>query len=312
MRRREFLTLLGLGGVAQAALPGVAQALPRVYGGHPDAVGVLHDSVRCIGCRECEAACQKVNAAVLPPPAKPFTDMSVLDAPRRPTIRAYTVVNRYAAKASGRPLYRKLQCNHCQEPVCASACFVKALVKTEEGPVTYDPGLCVGCRYCMMVCPYYVPAYDYHSALNPLVYKCTLCAPRLKKGLLPGCVEACPKEALVFDKRSTLIRLARRRIMDNPGLYVDHIYGEREMGGTNWLYLSPVPHQELGQPELAETSVPELTRGMFGAIAMIAGIWPVALGGAYSLSKHYKKQIARAREEGGRQADDNGEGGGSC
>ncbi len=303
MNRRKFLTMLSAGSLAAAMAPVKGLCASNVsFSGSPDAVGVLHDSVRCIGCRKCEAGCQKVNdksntdittKMYLPKPEeckdpaerKSFEDLSVLDRLRRTDFQHYTVVNKYTPAEVKSPVFRKQQCNHCQEPACASACFVKAFHKTPEGPVVYDPSVCVGCRYCMVACPYYVPTYDYDNVWRPLVYKCTMCAPRLKEGLLPGCVEACPKEALTFGKRSELIKIAQQRIAAQPDLYNDYVYGLNEMGGTNWLYLSPVPHKELGLPELSRTSAPELTSGALGSVAMVAGIWPVVLGGAYVINK---------------------------
>ena len=297
MQRRKFLSLLTAGGVAAAIGPQVGTAKPvTAFSGHPDAVGVLHDSVRCIGCRKCEAGCQQANNLPTPDkykhPEPPFDDLSVLNQKRRTDFQKYTVVNKYET-SNGKVVFRKFQCNHCQEPACASACFVKAFVKAPEGPVVYKPNLGVGCRYCMIACPFYVPTYDYDSVINPLVYKCTMCKDtRLDKGLLPGGVEACPKDALTFGKRSELLKLARKRIVENPGMYEDHVYGETEAGGTNWLYLSPVPHAELDQPELGKTSAPELTSGALGSVAMVAGIWPVLLGGAYFISKRRENMAA--------------------
>lgn len=303
MQRRKFLSLLSAGGLAVAAstlAPGSGNAKPvGDFSGHPDAVGVLHDSVRCIGCRKCEAGCQKANNLPMPDkfknPQKPFDDLSVLEEKRRTHFQQYTVVNKYEA-GGGKVFFRKNQCNHCQEPACASACFVKAFVKSKEGPVVYKPNLCVGCRYCMIACPFYVPTYDYDSVINPLVYKCTMCSDtRLAKNLLPGCVEACPKDALTFGKRSDLLRIAKKRVLDNPGLYNEHVYGETEMGGTNWLYVGPVAHEELDLPVLGKTSAPELTSGALGSVAMVAGIWPVLLGGAYFISKRREKQAEEER-----------------
>ena len=302
MQRRKFLSLLTAGGLAAAVGPKTGNAKPVTdFSGHPDAVGVLHDSVRCIGCRKCEAGCQQANNLPTPDkykkPEPPFDDLTVMDKKRRTDFQKYTVVNKYETK-NGKVVFRKFQCNHCLEPACASACFVKAFVKSPEGPVVYKPNLCVGCRYCMIACPFYVPTYDYDSVINPLVYKCTMCKDtRLDKGLLPGCVEACPKDALTFGKRSDLLKLARKRIVENPVLYEDHVYGETEAGGTNWLYLSPVPHAELDQPELGKTSAPELTSGALGSVAMVAGIWPVLLGGAYFISKRRGKMAAEEQAE---------------
>ncbi len=304
MQRRKFLKLLGTAGLATAAAPAVASAAPSTsFSGSPEAVGVLHDSVRCIGCRKCEEACFTVNKDTLPKwrhdanaQSPDFADLEVLNAKRRTNCNTHTVVNKFVG-SNKKNVFRKHQCNHCQEPACASACFVKAFVKTPEGPVVYKPELCVGCRYCMVACPFYAPTYDYDSAWDPLVYKCTMCAPRLKEGLLPGCVEQCPKDALTFGKRSDLLKIARDRIAKNPGMYIDHIYGETEMGGTNWLYISPVEHTELGQPELSRTSAPELTSGALGSVAMVAGIWPVLLGGAYAISKRRTKMAQQDTAE---------------
>ena len=318
MNRRKFLTMLSAGGLAAAMAPAEGLCASNAsFSGSPDAVGVLHDSVRCIGCRKCEAGCQKVNDSsnknidngmYLPTPdkykkpGKPFDDLSVLDETRRTDFQKYTVVNKYTPEGGKAPVFRKHQCNHCQEPACASACFVKAFTKTPEGPVVYDPKVCVGCRYCMVACPFYVPTYDYDNAFNPLVYKCTMCAPRIKEGLRPGCVEACPKDALTFGKRSELIKLAHKRIAAHPELYHDHVYGANEMGGTNWLYLSPVPHKELGQPELPRTSAPELTSGALGSVAMVAGIWPVLLGGAYVINKRRTQNADEERRDAVKEA----------
>ncbi|MDR2744188.1 MAG: 4Fe-4S dicluster domain-containing protein [Desulfovibrio sp.] len=291
MRRRKFLSLISAGGLGTAFTPKAGTAA-ATFSGHPETLGVLHDSALCIGCRKCEAACREVNNLPTPDkyknPEKPFADLSVLARKRRTDFQKFTVVNKYRSK-DGRTVFRKFQCNHCQEPACASACFVRALVKTPQGPVIYKPDLCVGCRYCMIACPYYVPAYDYGNAGNPLIYKCTMCAPRLERGQAPGCVEICPTDALVFGRRPDLLELARARIAAHPGRYTPRIYGEQEMGGTNWLYLSPVPHEELGQPRLGKITAPELTSGALGAVAMIAGLWPVFLGGLYCISRRRDK-----------------------
>ncbi|MDR1946987.1 MAG: 4Fe-4S dicluster domain-containing protein [Desulfovibrio sp.] len=193
------------------------------------------------------------------------------------------------------PIYRKFQCNHCIEPACASACFVKALYKTPEGPVLYRPELCVGCRYCMIACPFYVPAYDYDNALNPLIYKCTMCAPRISQGLSTGCVDACPKEALTLGRRAELLQIARRRMAENPELYVDHIYGEHEVGGTCWLYLSPVSHKALDQPDLGKTPAPEPVSGILASAGIAAGILPVLFGAAAYIIRRREKCADAAR-----------------
>lgn len=293
MLRRTFLGLLGTAG-ASVALPKAAKAGGKEFHAHPDTQGVLFDETRCIGCRKCEAACNKVNE--LPEPDKKFDDLSVLNEKRRTDDKTLTVVNKY--QGSSGPVYRKMQCNHCLEPACASACFVKAFKKLPNGAVVYDASVCVGCRYCMVACPFEIPAYEYDEPLTPRVMKCTMCAPRLAEGKLPGCVEACPKEALVFGPREELIKVARERIRKFPDRYLDHIYGENEMGGTSWLYISDEPFKNIGlREDLGTKSAPELTSGALAAVPMVVGLWPVLLGGIYAVNKRKEKIAEQEQNE---------------
>ena len=293
--RRKFLGWMGAAGLSTAFGSPVHAAANKHFKGYPDSLGVLFDSMLCIGCRNCEAGCNKVNE--LPPPDRPFDDLTVLSKKRRINTRTFTVVNRYDhSEGIKNPLFRKIQCNHCLEPACASACFVRAFTKTKEGPVVYDPSVCVGCRYCMIACPFEIPTYEYDKVLTPRIRKCTMCHPRVIEGKLPGCVEICPNEALTFGKRKDLIKIARDRIRKYPVRYVDHIYGEHEMGGTSWLYLSGVPFKELEMREdLGVTPAPELTAGALSTVPMVAGLWPVLLTGLYAVSKR-KEKIAKIEQ----------------
>lgn len=294
--RRSFLGWIGAAGLGTTFTKQAESAGNKHFSGYPDSNAVLHDISRCIGCRKCEDACNKVNE--LPLPEKPFKDLTVLDKKRRTTPDAFTVVNRYTeSTGSVAPLFRKNQCNHCLEPACASVCFVRAFTKTKTGAVVYDPKYCVGCRYCMIACPFEIPTYEYDEALTPRIRKCTLCYPRISKGQLPGCVEACPTEALTFGKRKDLLKLAHLRIARHPDRYIDHIYGEHEMGGTSWLYLSGVPFKDIGMREdLGITSAPELTAGALGAVPMVVGLWPVLLTGIWAISKR-KEKIAQDEQQ---------------
>ena len=257
-----------------------------------------------------EEACNKFNH--LPKPEKPFTDLSVCDTRRRTSADTWTVVNKY--EVGGKPVFRKLQCFHCNDPACASACFAKCFQKQPDGSVTYDGSQCVGCRYCMIACPFYVPGFQYNEAWDPLVQKCTFCEPRLKEGKLPGCVEACPMDALTFGRRSDLIKIARKRIAENPGKYVDYIYGEWDAGGTAWMVLAPKPtpsavkaagtadaghtFKELGlDTHLGNRPMGELTYGALGAVPMIIAFWPILFGGAYGMTKRREAMSKAAQEK---------------
>jgi len=289
--RRKFLkSTVIAGGSAAAAMSSSKNAFAmKEFEGYPDSVGVLVDFTRCIGCRTCEAACNKEHG--LPEPELPFDDFSVFDQTfhegtqkRRTSDKAYTVVNRYETK--GGPVYRKIQCNHCNEPACLTSCFVNAYTKTKEGAVIYNEDVCVGCRMCMVACPFRIPAYSYHSALYPQIIKCNFCYDnRLKKGKPPACVEACPQEALTFGHRKTLVKTAHERIRSEPDKYVDHVYGETEVGGTSWMYLSGVSFDQVGfDTTLQHHPILDNTKSFLSLVPMVLGIWPALFMGFHLLA----------------------------
>lgn len=271
---------------------------------YPDSYGVLVDLNRCIGCRSCEAACNREQG--LPEPENPFTDDSVFELGehglnRRTDATAYTVVQRYTFPGQDHPLFKKVQCNHCLEPACLTSCFVNAYTKTPEGAVIYNPDVCVGCRTCMIACPFYIPTFNYKSGLHPRIRKCIFCYDtRLQYGKPPACVEACPQEALLFGKRDALIKKARRRIEKKPDLYQDHIYGEFEAGGTSWLYLSPVSFDKVGfNSDIPDEPVLDGVKNFLGIVPMVLTIWPALFAGFHLLAtrKEMKTNAEASKEE---------------
>jgi len=264
--RRTFLRTAGLatlgvfGQPAQGSEPIVSDRT------NDDAIGCLIDTTLCIGCRKCEQACNRANA--LPKPAVPFDHQSVFRGQRRPSADSFTVVN----QADGPPspdqphrehTYAKIQCMHCLEPACVSACIVAALERQPNGAVTYDADKCIGCRYCMVACPFQIPAYEYHHSIGPRVRKCTYCFEQhTSRGEPPACAAVCPTDAIVFGKRSELLKVARERIRRRPDRYVDRVYGEHEVGGTTWLYLAGRDFKELGLLDLPDRPIPQLTESI--------------------------------------------------
>jgi Fe-S-cluster-containing dehydrogenase component len=206
---------------------------------------------------------------------QPDLDDAVFEKERTPSVSQWSIVNRY--KTDKGEIFAKKQCMHCNQPACASACLTKAMLKTEEGPVIWREGKCMGCRFCMISCPFDIPKFEYESPV-PKIQKCTLCWERLQKGNLPACVEACPAEALMFGKRRELIEEARQRIAKSPDDYVHHLYGENEAGGTAYLYLSKVPFEQVGfRTDLDTTSYPELSKDYLYAVPIVLTLWPAFL-----------------------------------
>jgi Fe-S-cluster-containing dehydrogenase component len=364
--RRDFLKTAGLATVGGSVV-GFEPARAIASGAKEisnDWMGVLVDIPKCIGCRQCEAACRVANGFE-PLPDEGRLDKSVFTEHRRPGPHHYTTINSFpnrplfrleeklqhdldraadvfarreetrrrmeAEGASNReigaaldalgpvisddleegfsrngiflsveestvtttrpgqrwalasedqaylvrreadalsvselgPAFAKANCFHCNDPACVSACLVGAFSKQPDGAVTYDAWKCMGCRYCMVACPFQIPTYEYDNALTPQVRKCTLCANEgnPNKGGVPACVKTCPQECLTYGKRSELLVRAREKIRSEPEVYSEHIYGEHEAGGTSWLYLGPKDSsfEELGFLDLGASPPPMRT-----------------------------------------------------
>lgn len=227
----------------------------------PEPLGILIDFTECIGCGECVNACREQNGLTGEP------DRNDLSADN------YTVVLDHEG------LYYRKMCMHCQEPTCVSVCPVAALTKTAEGPVTYDPGKCMGCRYCMMACPFGIPRYEWRSAA-PVIQKCIFCSERVAAGGETACSWVCPMGATRMGPRRHLLEIARSRIRSRPNRYVDYIYGESDAGGTGVMMLSSVPFEQLGFPmNLGGKPLPSLTWAVLSKIPGIVITGGVLLGG---------------------------------
>ncbi len=265
MDRRSFLKVIGT--AALTAAP-VTSARARSNTVDTEFSGILIDTTRCIGCQTCSEVCAELNK--LPAPEVEAIDEIEGFRPTTPT--QLTVINRF--ENGDEEIFLKRQCMHCNQPACAAACPTKAMLKTEAGPVIWRADRCMGCRYCMISCPFDIPKFEYDKAV-PSIRKCILCFERLKEGETPACAENCPAEALLFDKRRDLLLQARRRISEEPDRYVHHIYGEHEAGGTSMLYLAGIPFEKLAmKTELEHVAYPEFTKTFLYSVPIILMLWP--------------------------------------
>lgn len=310
--RRSVLKVL-----AAAAASTAASALPAVARERKTApahaIGMLYDTTLCIGCKACVAACREANDLEADRSGIPG---NLYQAPVDLNGHTKNVIKLY--KDGEQQSFFKAQCMHCIDPGCASACMLHSLHKNATtGVVEYDPRWCVGCRYCQMACPFNVPKFEFDKVL-PKIVKCELCRHRVRhetvatadgdgftrfpKGEGPACCEVCPRQAVIYGSREELLAEAHRRIAENPHKYYqDRVYGEKELGGTQVLYLSHVPFAKLGLPEFGDRPAPDV------AYTVQEGIYrgfiaPIVLYGALAtvVMKNRKSAESGDAAKGGR------------
>ena len=295
LTRRDFIKLAG----ASAVMLGMgARMAPPSLGTGPRSVpqpprigkGVLIDTTKCVGCQQCQVACQKSKDL----PADTKTRVLCAAAP---SVIEMKNVSTDPAKPELKPVKR--QCMNCLNPACVAACTVGALQKRPDGPVVYDSDRCIGCRYCMYACPFGVPTFEWDKQFS-LIRKCYSCAARTDQGKLPACVEACPANALSYGNRNDLLTMANQRIYDGKNKYVQHVYGEHEVGGTSMLYLASAPFEALGFPTLPDQAPAEMNAAIMHSTPTIAAGMIMALSGAYWLIKSRDRlEPAYEHENGG-------------
>lgn len=293
MDRRTFLKTLGVGLAGSVGGTLLKPNVSRASFESKEFHGILVDTTRCIGCRRCEKACAEVNNLPIPDISEQ-TNETVLQNIRKTTDTQYTVINPYDTEKG--KIFVPKRCMHCNQPGCAAACLVKAMKKRKEGHVTWELN-CMGCRLCMISCPFDIPKFEYDKAI-PLIQKCNLCYGRFLKGLVPGCVEACPTEVLMFGTRRHLLEEGKRRIAQNPGKYVHHIYGENEVAGTSHLYLSAVPFEQIGfRMDLGIKPYPEYSTGFLYAVPFIFVLWPIVMLGFNRVTRRKEEHKEEHKKE---------------
>jgi len=297
--RRTFLKTIGMGGATLLATAGgVCQATEQT-GVNNEALGMLYDATMCVGCKACMTACKRVNGdfGSLSYEKAPFDEDGIWDAPQDLSGSTRTLIKLYKESDSNWS-YVKYSCMHCQKPSCVSVCPVSAMTKDKQtGIVDYNKDTCIGCRYCQVGCSFNIPKFQWEKTL-PQIVKCDLCkSTNLKEKGITACAETCPVGAITFGKRKELLAIAHGRLQENPGRYLQHIYGEHELGGTNHLYLAAVPFNKLGLPILPEDAPAEFSekiqhtiyKGFIAPVALYSTLCFIAL-------KNQKKQDAGGKD----------------
>jgi len=246
-------------------------------------LSILTDITKCTGCEKCVEACQMANRLPEEKPWRWVKQIDDLSSARWTTIRAL--------RQDDETHYIRRQCRHCLDPECVSVCIVGALQKTPEGPVIYDKDICIGCRYCLIACPWEIPRYSWEDTV-PFVQKCDLCYERVVvDGKVPACVEACPTQATIFGDRDELLAEAHRRLRAEPDKYVQKVWGEKEVGGTSVLYISDV---DLNLTDLevgitSEESVPHRTTKILHQMPTVFVGMATVMGGLHWVIKRRQK-----------------------
>jgi DMSO reductase iron-sulfur subunit len=145
--------------------------------------GMLIDLNKCIRCRTCYVACKVLhNIPNEFESGHKYSRIKLVE----PEVGKYPAVRRY---------FLPVHCMHCDDAPCVKVCPTGASYKREDGVVAFDPNKCIGCKYCILACPYEARYYNHDTGMAD---KCDFCRDRVDQGLQPICVEKCIGGAIVF------------------------------------------------------------------------------------------------------------------
>lgn len=306
--RRQFFKIMG----ASSAILLAGKASSQASGGHAvnnETIGMLYDATKCVGCKACMSACKRVNGdyGSLSYERASFDSDGLWDAPQDLTGSTRTLIKLF--KNSDKEWsYVKYSCMHCQKPSCVSVCPVSAMTRdASTGVVDYNKNACIGCRYCQVACAFNIPKFQWEKAI-PQIVKCDLCRnTNLPKKGITACAEVCPVGAITFGKRKDLLQEAHKRLNENPGKYINRVYGEHEVGGANHLYLAAMEFNKLGLPILKEDAPAEFSekiqhtiyKGFIAPVALYSTLCFVALKNMKGNGEEHHETHHPSEEEGG-------------
>jgi len=225
---------------------------------------ILLDNTFCTGCNSCTYRC--------------IQEFHYHDQAAKGIFRTFVQINDDG-------LYHK-RCMHCLDADCVANCPVKALTKSEYGPVLYNAQTCIGCQTCVRVCPFHVPQFDEASKK---IFKCSMCAHKTSQGKVPSCVEVCPTGALQFGEYQKILAKAKAMAAKDKLM----IYGMQENGGTHLFVLAKTDPVVFGYPKVPAKVKKSASLGDALALPAIAA---VAFGGFTKFNE--RKARVKAEEKG--------------
>jgi formate dehydrogenase iron-sulfur subunit len=316
LSRRNFLK----GGVAAACslaatqVPGKAEAASRAQ-----PLATLLDIRKCIGCEACVDACQEVNGHKYPDPKKPFPKMipervPVMDWSEKQDVRDrltpynWLYIQSATVEIDGEEteLTVPRRCMHCTNPPCVKLCPWGSARQLDNGISRIDADLCMGGSKCKAVCPWKIPERQTGVGLyldilpsmagNGVMYKCDRCYDRVAQGEIPACIEACPEDVQTIGPRDEIIKKAHALAKEING----YIYGEKENGGTNTIYVSPVPFEKLNKAIEKGKGKPHFKKAsdsMADANNLATALFLAPFAGAAAAFGRYYKAVKKNGEE---------------